>query len=79
MGLKRRRQVDWVFGKIQIVTAVAVVAIGASLKADVSRFNNVPLIASTLNWMQESAWAVVVAGPIIVALLQLLRHKFGSP
>jgi hypothetical protein len=79
LGLTRRRQVDWCLGKVQLVAAGAVVAFGASLKADLSQFASAPAIQGLLRWMQGTAWIVVVLGPILVAVIQWGRLKFGSP
>lgn len=79
IGLNRRRRVDWVLGKIQLATAFAIVAFGASLKADIGKFEPVPVVARSLEWMQKTAWIIVVAGPILVATLQWARLRFGSP
>jgi len=32
-----------------------------------------------MEWMQGHAWLVVMAGPILVGIFQLVRRKYGSP
>jgi hypothetical protein len=77
LGLERRKTVDWVLGKCQIGMATAVVVFGASLKAEPARFG--PILEAVFKWMQTWAWLVVVVGPILIALVQWARKKFGSP
>lgn len=79
IALQHRSRVDWCLGKVQLVAAGAIVVFGASLKADVTKVESVPVIAETLRWMQGSAWAVVVAGPVVVVGVQWARRRFGSP
>jgi hypothetical protein len=79
IAIQRRILVDWCLGKVQLVAAGAVVAFGASLKADVTKVESFPVIPEMLRWMQGSAWAVVVVGPFVVGSVQWARRRFGSP
>lgn len=79
VALKRRKQIDWCLGKVQIAVAGAVVVFGASLKADLAQYAGTPWLQDILKWMQGSAWLIVVVGPITVALVQWGRRTFGSP
>lgn len=76
MELDRRREVDWCLGKIQIFAAIAVAAFGAVLKADPARSG---VLESTVCWMHDTAWIVVVVGPVFIAGIQGFRRKFGNP
>jgi len=76
IAISRRRQVDFILGKLQIVATVTVALFGAVLKATPADWG--PL-AGVIAWMQASAWVVVVVGPFTVGALQAVRRKFGNP
>lgn len=76
LGLGTRRSIDWCLGKVQIVVSTTVVLFGALLKVDRAQF---PTFEPLLQKLQGVAWLFVVGGPIIVAAVQGVRLKFGSP
>lgn len=76
LPLERRRLIDWWLGKFQIAAAIAITFFGAMLKAEPSHFGS---LEAAVVWIQNWAWAVVVAGPFLVAVLQWARNRFGNP
>lgn len=76
LPLERRRLIDWWLGKTQIAAAIAVTFFAAMLKADPTHFGQ---LGPAVIWIQNWAWLVAVVGPMLVAVLQFARKRFGNP
>lgn len=74
-----RKSVDKWLGKSQLIITAVVMAFGACLRAKPSDFQDLKLLANTLEWMQTWAWLVVFFGPPLVGAIQLVRRRYGNP
>lgn len=73
---ERRQQLDFWMGKAQLGMTGVVAGFGAILKTDPAKY---PVIKLLLELAQQSAWIVVIFGPLIVAMLQYFRRRLGNP
>lgn len=75
LALALRKLVDYWLGKFQLGIGAAVVIFGATLKADAAASG---WARPAVTWMQENAWWVVACGPLLVALIQVVRRRAGN-
>lgn len=79
LKLENRRRLNRWLGIAHWTLGVAVLVVGASLRADEVMLAKAPYLAEPVRWMQGSAWAFLLVLPPLAVIIEGARRRFGSP
>lgn len=77
LSLQQKRFIDFWLGKTQLAITGAVVFVGATLPTEPEKWGEP--VAWILETSQSNAWWIVLSGPILAWVIQVIRRKFCNP